>query len=133
MDNNLNSEMINDFGYNLIENAYNRYTLCGGLIKVVSGSTVVPITKNIGYALLFSHEQLIEWFGSDYTSNRLNIVTYNGDDATQLTHFYAPKIWSDSSVYQYFYPIDKEGNLRVNYRLVYIYPRNIYPPEYSGD
>lgn len=72
-------------------------------------------------------------FGSDFTPSRLSITTYNGDDAAQLVHFYIPETWNNSEIFQYFYPIDKEGDLRVNYRLVYICPRNIYPPEYSGD
>ena len=118
-----NKDLIDKLGFNIVSNtdAQQIYTMYGGKVKVVSGSMVVPITKNIGYANLFSHGQLIGWFGSDYTSTRLTIATYNGDDAAQLTHFYAPEIWSDGSVYQYFYPIDREGSMRVNYRLEYVY------------
>lgn len=103
--------MINVFGHNLIENTSERqiYTLCGGLIKVVSGTKIVSITKNIGYTRLFSIEELKKMFGSDFTPSRLSITTYNGDDAAQLVHFYTPETWNNSEIFQYFYPIDKEG------------------------
>lgn len=58
--------MINVFGHNLIENTSERqiYTLCGGLIKVVSGTKIVSITKNIGYTRLFSIEELKKCSGA---------------------------------------------------------------------
>lgn len=89
-------------------------------VKVVSGTKVVDIAMNIGYAALFSIEQLQELFGTDYTATRLSIKTYNGDDVAQEVHFYAPEVWN-GVIFQYFYPTNREGKMRVNYRLEYVY------------
>ena len=96
------------------------YTMYGGRVKVVSGSMVVDIAMNTGYAKLFSLEQLRSWFGDDYVAPRLNIKTYNGDTVAQEVHFYAPEIWK-SGIFQYFYPTNREGKMRVNYKLEYFY------------
>ena len=96
------------------------YTMYGGRVKVVSGTMVVNIAMNIGYAKLFSVEQLKNWFGDDHATSRLSIKTYNGDDVAQDVHFYAPEIWNDE-IFQYFYPANREGPMRVNYRLEYVY------------
>ena len=96
------------------------YTMYGGRVKVVSGTMVVNIAMNIGYAKLFSVEQLKNWFGTDHTTTRLSVKTYNGDSATQEVHFYAPEIWN-GEIFQYFYPANREGPMRVNYRLEYVY------------
>lgn len=115
--------VINELNKNIIENTDEQqiYTLYGGLVKVVSGTMVVNIAMNIGYAKLFSVEQLKNWFGDDYVTSRLGIKTYNGDDVAQEVHFYAPEIWNDG-IFQYFYPTNHEGSMRVNYRLEYVYP-----------
>ena len=78
------------------------YTMYGGRVKVVSGTMVVNIAMNIGYAKLFSVEQLKNWFGTDHTTTRLSVKTYNGDSAAQEVHFYAPEIWN-GEIFQYFY------------------------------
>ena len=96
------------------------YTMYGGRVKVVSGTMVVNIAMNIGYAKLFSVEQLKNWFGTDHTTTRLSVKTYNGDSVAQEVHFYAPEIWN-GEIFQYFYPINREGYLRVNYKLEYVY------------
>lgn len=96
------------------------YTMYGGRVKVVSGTMVVDIAMNMGYTALFSLEQLKGWFGEDYIAPRLSIKTYNGDDAAQEVHFYAPEIWK-GGIFQYFYPTNREGKMRVNYRLEYVY------------
>lgn len=96
------------------------YTMYGGRVKVVSGTMIVNIAMNIGYAKLFSVEQLKNWFGDDHATSRLSIKTYNGDDVAQEVNFYAPEIWN-GEIFQYFYPANREGPMRVNYRLEYVY------------
>ena len=96
------------------------YTMYGGRVKVVSGTMVVNIAMTIGYAKLFYVEQLKKWFGDDHATSRLSIKTYNGDDVAQDVHFYAPEIWN-GEIFQYFYPANREGPMRVNYRLEYVY------------
>lgn len=96
------------------------YTMYGGRVKVVSGTMIVNIAMNIGYAKLFSVEQLKNWFGTDHTTTRLSVKTYNGDSVAQEVHFYAPEIWN-GEIFQYFYPANREGPMRVNYRLEYVY------------
>lgn len=118
-----NKDLTEKLGFQMLLNtdAQQIYTMYGGKVKVVSGTMIVQAFKDIGYVKIFSAEQLAEWFGSDYSSTCLSITTYNGDDAAQLTHFYAPEIWSDGGIFQYFYPTNIEGSLRVNYRLEYVY------------
>lgn len=116
-------EYASELNKNIIKNTDEQqiYTLYGGLVKVVSGTMAVNIAMNIGYAKLFSVEQLKSWFGDGYVAPRLSIKTYNGDDVAQEVHFYAPEIWN-GEIFQYFYPTNHEGNMRVNYRLEYVYP-----------
>ena len=116
-------EYASELNKNIIKNTDEQqiYTLYGGQVKVVSGTMAVNIAMNIGYAKLFSVEQLKNWFGDDYAASRLGIKTYNGDDVAQEVHFYAPEIWN-GEIFQYFYPTNHEGNMRVNYRLEYVYP-----------
>lgn len=114
--------VINELNKNIIKNTDEQqiYTLYGGLVKVVSGTMVVDIAMNTGYTALFSLEQLKSLFGDDYVAPRLSIKTYNGDDVAQDVHFYAPEIWN-GEIFQYFYPANREGPMRVNYRLEYVY------------
>ena len=116
-------EYASELNKNIIKNTDGQqiYTLYGGLVKVVSGTMVTNIAMNIGYAKLFSAEQLKTWFGDNYDASRLGIKTYNGDDVAQEVHFYAPEIWN-GEIFQYFYPTNHEGSMRVNYRLEYVYP-----------
>lgn len=96
------------------------YTMYGGQIKVVSGTKVVNINMNAGYALLFGVDELKALFGDNYASTRLTMNTYNADTIAQAVHFYAPEIWNREA-YQYFYPINHSGNMRINYKLEYVY------------
>ena len=96
------------------------YTMYGGQIKVVSGTKVVNINMNAGHALLFGVDELKALFGDNYAITRLVITTYNADTIAQAVHFYAPEIWN-REVYQYFYPINHSGNMRINYKLEYVY------------
>ncbi len=117
-----NKDLTEKLGFQMLLNTDEQqiYTMYGGRIKVVSGTVVVNIAMNIGYAALFSLEQLKSWFGDGYVAPRLSIKTYNGDDVAQEVHFYAPEIWKDG-IFQYFYPTNREGKMRVNYRLEYVY------------
>ena len=114
--------MTDKLGFQMLLNTDEQqiYTMYGGRVKVVSGTMIVNIAMNIGYAALFSLEQLKSWFGDGYVAPRLSIKTYNGDDVAQEVHFYAPEIWKDG-IFQYFYPTNREGKMRVNYRLEYVY------------
>lgn len=117
-----NKDLTEKLGFQMLLNtdAQQIYTMHGGRVKVVSGTMIVNIAMNIGYVKLFSVEQLKNWFGDDHTTSRLSIKTYNGDDVAQEVHFYAPEIWNDE-IFQYFYPTNREGPMRVNYRLEYVY------------
>lgn len=118
-----NKDLIERLGFQMLLNTDEQqiYTMYGGRVKVVSGTMLVSIAMNIGYAKLFSVEQLKNWFGDDHATSRLSIKTYNGDDVAQEVHFYAPEIWN-GEIFQYFYPTNREGKMRVNYRLEYVYP-----------
>lgn len=117
-----NKDLSEQLGFQMLLNtdAQQIYTMYGGRVKVVSGTMIVNIAMNIGYAKLFSVEQLKNWFGTGYTTTRLSVKTYNGDSVAQEVHFYAPEIWN-GEMFQYFYPANREGPMRVNYRLEYMY------------
>ena len=117
-----NKDLSEQLGFQMLLNTDEQqiYTMYGGRVKVVSGTMVVNIAMNIGYAKLFSVEQLKNWFGTGYTTTRLSVKTYNGDSVAQEVHFYAPEIWN-GEIFQYFYPTNREGPMRVNYRLEYMY------------
>ena len=117
-----NKDLTEKLGFQMLLNTDEQqiYTMYGGRVKVVSGTMVVNININTGYAALFSLEQLKSLFGDDYVAPRLSVKTYNGDSATQEVHFYAPEIWN-GGIFQYFYPINHKGSMRVNYRLEYVY------------
>ena len=117
-----NKDLTEKLGFRMLLNTDEQqiYTMYGGRVKVVSGTMIVNIAMNIGYAKLFSVEQLKNWFGDDHATSRLSIKTYNGDDVAQEVHFYAPEIWS-GEIFQYFYPTNREGGMRVNYKLEYVY------------
>lgn len=117
-----NKDLSEQLGFQMLLNtdAQQIYTMYGGRVKVVSGTMIVNIAMNIGYAKLFSVEQLKNWFGDDHATSRLSIKTYNGDDVAQEVNFYAPEIWN-GEIFQYFYPANREGPMRVNYRLEYVY------------
>lgn len=117
-----NKDLTEKLGFQMLLNTdvQQIYTMYGGRVKVVSGTMIVNIAMNIGYAKLFSVEQLKNWFGTGYTASRLSIKTYNGDDVAQEVHFYAPEIWN-GEIFQYFYPVNREGPMRINYRLEYVY------------
>lgn len=118
-----NKDLTEKLGFQMLLNTDEQqiYTMYGGRVKVVSGTNVVNIAMNKGYVALFSLEQLQELFGADYAVTRLSVKTYNGDSVAQEVHFYAPEVWN-GAIYQYFYPANREGPMRVNYRLEYVYP-----------
>lgn len=118
----LNKDLADKLGFQMLLNTDEQqiYTMYGGRVKVVSGTVVVDIAMNTGYTALFSLEQLKSLFGDDYVAPRLSVKTYNGDDVAQEVHFYAPEIWR-GGIFQYFYPTNREGKMRVNYRLEYVY------------
>lgn len=111
---------ISDKSGKLIENQidHQEYTLLGGKVKVISGSVIkTGVGKN--YIALFSDEQLKSLFGVTVNTTRLSVSTFNGDDVSQAVQFYAPENWQ-GSIYQYFSsPVS--GNIRINYRMVYVY------------
>lgn len=117
-----NKDLTEKLGFQMLLNTDEQqiYTMYGGRVKVVSGTKVVDIAMNTGYAALFSLEQLQELFGTDYAITRLSVKTYNGDSMAQEVHFYAIDVWK-GAIYQYFYPANHEGRMRVNYRLEYVY------------
>ena len=117
-----NKDLTDKLGFQMLLNTDEQqiYTMYGGRVKVVSGTNVVNTAMNKGYVALFSPEQLQELFGTDYAITRLSVKTYNGDSVAQETHFYAPEVWK-GVIYQYFYPANREGPMRVNYRLEYVY------------
>lgn len=117
-----NKDLSEQLGFQMLLNtdAQQIYTMYGGRVKVVSGTMIVNIAMNIEYAKLFSVEQLKNWFGDDHATTRLSVKTYNGDSVAQEVHFYAPEIWN-GEIFQYFYPANREGPMRVNYRLEYMY------------
>ena len=117
-----NKDLTEKLGFQMLLNTDEQqiYTMYGGRVKVVSGTVIVDIAMNTGYTVLFSLEQLKSLFGDDYVAPRLSIKTYNGDDVAQEVHFYAPEIWR-GGIFQYFYPTNREGKMRVNYRLEYVY------------
>lgn len=117
-----NKDLTEKLGFQMLLNTDEQqiYTMYGGRVKVVSGTNVVNIAMNKGYVALFSLEQLQGLFGADYAVTRLSVKTYNGDSVAQEVHFYAPEVWN-GAIYQYFYPANREGPMRVNYRLEYVY------------
>ena len=117
-----NKDLTDKLGLQMLLNTDEQqiYTMYGGQIKVVSGTKVVNINMNAGYALLFGVDELKALFGDNYASTRLAMNTYNADTIAQAVHFYAPEIWN-REVYQYFYPINHSGNMRINYKLEYVY------------
>lgn len=114
-----NSEMIDQD-----DTDYMVYTLCGGKIKVVEGSIIVIAAKGVEYVKLFPKATLVKYFGSDFLSARLNITTFNADSYAQDCRYYAPEFYN-GDVYQYFYPATKDGQMRINYRMEYVYPSGI--------
>ena len=100
------------------QNEFQVYTLLGGKIKVVSGSTVISGTGR-NYVSFLTVERLKSLFGESFNITRLSVTTYNGDDVSQPVQFYAPESWK-GSIYQYF-SAAVSGSIRINYRMVYVY------------
>lgn len=95
------------------------YDLCGGKIRVVSGSAVKNV-RGTDYICLFDKSELDEIFGQSHSSVRLNITTYNGDNEATNTRFLGAEVWQ-GHIYQYFSQ-KLNCSVRINYRVVYIYP-----------
>ncbi len=115
-------DLINKLDFSMLSNTDGQQicTMYNGQIKVVSGTKIVEVSRNIGYVRVFSGDELKALFGESVNTTRLSVSTYNGDDVAQETHFYGPEIWK-GEIFQYFYPASVEGKMRINYRLEYVY------------
>lgn len=117
--------MTEKLGFQMLLNTDEQqiYTMYGGRVKVVSGTKVIDVSRNIGYVRAFSGEELKALFGESFNATRLTVTTCNGDDVAQETHFYEPEIWK-GEIFQYFYPTSVEGKMRINYKMEYVYGDN---------
>ena len=95
------------------------YDLCGGKIRVVSGSAVKNV-RGTDYICLVAKDELNEIFGQSYRITRLSIATCNGDNEATNTRFLGAEIWQ-GHIYQYFAQ-KLSCSVRINYRIVYTYP-----------
>lgn len=95
------------------------YDLCGGKIRVVSGSAVKNV-RGTDYICLIDKDELNEILGQSYSITRLSIATCNGDNEATNTRFLGAEIWR-GHIYQYFAQ-KLSCSARINYRIVYIYP-----------
>lgn len=93
---------------------YKKYTI--GNTTVVIG-TLLAISPN-DYVKIFSIQNLKDFFGEDVELSRISLTTWNGHANAAPVHFYAPELWDNDGVYQYFYPAHS-GDVRVNYRAEY--------------
>lgn len=120
-----NKDLTEKLGFQMLLNtdAQQIYTMYGGRVKVVSGTKIIDVSRNIGYVRAFSGEELKALFGESFNATRLTVTTYNGDDVAQETHFYEPEIWK-GEIFQYFYPTSVEGKMRINYKMEYVYGDN---------
>ena len=120
-----NKDLSEQLGFQILLNtdAQQIYTMYGGRVKVVSGTKIIDVSRNIGYVRAFSGEELKALFGESFNATRLTVTTYNGDDVAQETHFYEPEIWK-GEIFQYFYPTSVEGKMRINYKMEYVYGDN---------
>lgn len=120
-----NKDLTEKLGFQMLLNtdAQQIYTMYGGRVKVVSGTKIIDVSRNIGYVRAFSGEELKALFGESFNATRLAVTTYNGDDVAQETHFYEPEIWK-GEIFQYFYPTSVEGKMRINYKMEYVYGDN---------
>lgn len=120
-----NKDLSEQLGFQMLLNtdAQQIYTMYGGRVKVVSGTKIIDVSRNIGYVRAFSGEELRALFGESFNATRLTVTTYNGDDVAQETHFYEPEIWK-GEIFQYFYPTSVEGKMRINYKMEYVYGDN---------
>lgn len=94
------------------------YDLCGGKIRVVSGSAVKNV-RGTDYICLVDKDELNEIFGQSYSITRLSIATCNGDNEATNTRFLGAEIWQ-GHIYQYFAQ-KLSCSVRINYRIVYTY------------
>lgn len=120
-----NKDLTEKLGFQMLLNTDEQqiYTMYGGRVKVVSGTKVIDVSRNIGYVRAFSGEELKALFGESFNATRLTVTTCNGDDVAQETHFYEPEIWK-GEIFQYFYPTSVEGKMRINYKMEYVYGDN---------
>lgn len=120
-----NKDLTEKLGFQMLLNtdAQQIYTMYGGRVKVVSGTKLIDVSRNIGYVRAFSGEELKALFGESFNATRLTVTTCNGDDVAQETHFYEPEIWK-GEIFQYFYPTSVEGKMRINYKMEYVYGDN---------
>lgn len=93
---------------------YKKYTI--GNTTVVIGTLIAQ--SPLDYVKIFSIQNLKDFFGEDVVLSRISLTTWNGDANAAPVHFYAPELWNNDGVYQYFYP-NHSGDVRVNYRAEY--------------
>lgn len=95
------------------------YNLLGGALIVVGGTKKVTLSGSNDYIQLFTKDELLELFGSEFDPRRLTIITNNGDALIADVHLYEPEYWQSSGFYyQYYYP-KITGDCRINYLMVY--------------
>ena len=114
-------ESLNSKTIQIIKNGDSQqiYDLCGGKIRVVSGSAVKNV-RGTDYICLIDKDELNEILGQSYSITRLSIATCNGDNEATNTRFLGAEIWQ-GHIYQYFAQ-KLSCSARINYRIVYIYP-----------
>lgn len=114
-------ESLNSKTIQIIKNGDSQqiYDLCGGKIRVVSGSAVKNV-RGTDYICLIDKDELNEILGQSYSITRLSIATCNGDNEATNTRFLGAEIWQ-GHIYQYFAQ-KLSCSVRINYRVVYIYP-----------
>lgn len=112
------SHLLNGNTYKSVEvppgAQYKKYTI--GNTTVVIGTLVA--TSPDDYVKIFSVQNLKDFFGEDVVLSRISLTTWNGDANAAPVRFYAPELWNNDGVYQYFYPA-RPGDVRVNYRAEY--------------
>lgn len=119
---NLGVSNVSESMIQFVENNYDYqvYDIGHKLIRVASGSVVVDCTGK-DYVLFLSYDNLCKLFDTTQVDiSRLSVITYNGDSVSNPSKFYAIQSWG-GHLYQYFSSA-ASGSIRINYRLVYVYP-----------
>lgn len=97
------------------------YTFNNGKIKIWSGSKIVYV-NNANYFELCTNDMLKQKFGlTTVDIGRLHVSATNGDGGTAACRFYMPEYWSSGNVWVYMTSTITK-NVRVNYKITYIYP-----------
>lgn len=97
------------------------YDIGHKLIRVASGCKLASANGNNDYVLLFTQAELSTLFSTAQVDTaRLGITTCNGDGEIVTMNLYNIMIWK-GDLYQYFTG-KPSGLIKINYRLVYVYP-----------